>query len=211
MPGIPQIRSIEFLQKPEGGRAQILVRLEDGSSSSFAVSTPSEPAAALEAGGRGFFFGRPVLFVASLDEASIGEAVNALAADIGGFWLRYYNTPGASKDIAEKKTPRPVTVDLTEREGRAERCSANVQVHLDDGRQFSILAATASWFEQAFKKAGLRYYFGPAVLFLGRMELALAKKAAQEMARRGDQWLCSYDTPRTTLSRVLADFKAKHP
>lgn len=211
MPGITRIRSIEFLRRPKGGQAEILVRLEDGGSSTFSVFTPSEPAAALDAGREGFFFGGPVLFTASLDESSVGEAANAMAADIGGFWLRYYNAPGAPKTAAAKKTPSPVIVELTELEGKAERCSANVQVHLEDGRQFSILAATAPWFEQAFKKAGLRYYFGPAVLFLRRMNLTLAKKAAQEMARRGDQWFCSYDTPRTTLSRVLADFKAKHP
>lgn len=97
MPGIPLIRSIAFLKRPEQGRAEVMVRLEDGSFSSFVVSTPSQPGAALKAEGREFLFGTPVLFAANIDEAAIGEAVSAMAADIGGFWLRYYNTLGAKK------------------------------------------------------------------------------------------------------------------
>lgn len=97
MPGIPQIRSIEFLKRPAAGRAEVLVRLEDGSSSSFIVATPEQPGAALKADKADFSFGTPVLFVSSLDEAGIGEAVTAMAADIGGFWLRYYNTLGDPK------------------------------------------------------------------------------------------------------------------
>lgn len=112
---------------------------------------------------------------------------------------------------AKKPVLKPVLVEVTEQEGTPDHCSANVQVRLEDGRQFSILAATPSWFEEAFTKAGLRYYFGPAILFVRRMDLALVTRAAEEMARRGDQWLCSYDTPRTTLPQVLADFKSKHP
>ena len=102
------------------------------------------------------------------------------------------------------------SVELSELDGAPEHASAVVQVKLEDGRQFSVLAATPSWFEEAFARLGLRYYFGPAVLFLRRVELPVARRAAEEMVRRGDQWLCRYDTPRTTLSVVLADFKKKH-
>lgn len=103
------------------------------------------------------------------------------------------------------------SVELAELDGRPEHCSAVVQVKLEDGRQFSVLAATPSWFEATFARLDLRYYFGPAVLFVRRMELPIARRAAEEMARRGDQWLCRYDTPRTTLAAVLQDFKNKHP
>ena len=89
-------------------------------------------------------------------------------------------------------------------------CSAAVQVSLADGRQFSILAATPSWFAEALDKAGLEFYFGPLVLFVRSMDLGLVRRAVTDMVKDGDQWLCRYDTPRTTLGKVLAEFKAKH-
>lgn len=90
-------------------------------------------------------------------------------------------------------------------------CSAVVQVSLADGRQFSILAATPSWFSEAFAKAGLEFYFGPLVLFVRTMDLGLVRRAVTDMVKSGDQWLCRYDTPRTTLGQVLEQFRAKHP
>lgn len=90
-------------------------------------------------------------------------------------------------------------------------CSAVVQVSLADGREFSILAATPSWFAEAFAKHGLDYYYGPLVLFVRTMDPGLVRRAVTDMVKAGDQWLCRHDTPRTTLSKVLADFKAKHP
>lgn len=212
MAGQSEFRSLRFLKQPAGGEAEILVGLGDKGESSFLAAIPARPAAVLR-DGEDFFFGPPALFVAGLDEISIKEAVGAMAGDIGGFWLRYYNRPRVSRKTggSTKKAIRLADVRLTELEGNAEQGSANVEVRLADGRQFSILAATPSWFEEAFKNRGLRYYFGPAVLFLRRLEPALAKKAAQAMARLGDQWFCRYDTPRTTLSRVLSDFRAAHP
>lgn len=109
------------------------------------------------------------------------------------------------------KALKPALVEITDREGKPAHCSANVQIRLADGRQFSVLSATPSWFEEAFRKSGLRFYFGPAVLFVSSMDMPIVTKAAEEMCRRGDQWLCSYDTPRTTLAGVFAEFKTKHP
>ena len=42
------------------------------------------------------------------------------------------------------------------------------------------------------------------------MELGLVRRAVTDMVKGGDQWLCRHDTPRTTLTKVLAEFKAKH-
>lgn len=106
---------------------------------------------------------------------------------------------------------KAVVVELTQLEGPPERCSAAVEVRLEDGRQFSILAATPSWFEAAFAELGLRFYFGPSILFVSKMELPVVRKAVDAMARLGDQLFCRYDTPRTTLRQVLAAFKARHP
>ena len=104
-------------------------------------------------------------------------------------------------------------IEITDDEpaGSPGHCSAAVQVSLSDGRQFSILAATPSWFAEAFSKAGLEFYFGPLVLFVRTMDLGLVRRAITDMVKGGDQWLCRHDTPRTTLSKVLAEFKAKHP
>jgi len=89
-------------------------------------------------------------------------------------------------------------------------CSAVVQVSLSDGREFSMLAATPPWFAEAFAKLGLDFYFGPLILFVRSMDPGLVRRAVTDMVKDGDQWLCRYDTPRTTLGKVLAEFKAKH-
>ena len=89
-------------------------------------------------------------------------------------------------------------------------CSAVVEVSLADGREFSILAATPSWFAEAFAQTGLDFYFGPLVLFVRTMDLGLVRRAVTAMVKGGDQWLCRHDTPRTTLAKVLAEFKSKH-
>ena len=104
-------------------------------------------------------------------------------------------------------------IELTDAEpaGSPGHCSAVVQVSLSDGREFSILAATPSWFAEAFSALGLEYYFGPLVLFVRTMDPGLVRRAITDMVRGGDQWLCRHDTPRTTLGKVLAEFKAKHP
>lgn len=196
----PQISSIEFTSPPKGEKAEIRVHLADGSKSLLAVSTPQRPAADLKKAD--FAYGPPSLFVASLDEENIGEAVSAMAGDIGGFWLRYYSRDRGGEGVSQKTT----LVELTEKKDG----SAAAQVRLEDGRQFSILTSTPAWFAETFKKSKLRYYFGPAVLFVKSLDLAIVKAAAETMAKQGDQWLCQYDTPRSTLPKVLADFKSKH-
>ena len=61
------------------------------------------------------------------------------------------------------------------------------------------------------KRLGLRFYYGPAVLFLKKLDLAAARKAAKDMMAEDEQLLVRYDTPRRTLPDILAAFRAAHP
>ena len=99
MAASPRIRSIAFVTPGPELRAEdkaLSVELEDGSVSTFAVATPEEPGRRLAAG-EDFSCGAPVLFVRRVEEENVGEAVEAMAADIGAFWLRYYNFPAKRK------------------------------------------------------------------------------------------------------------------
>lgn len=104
-----------------------------------------------------------------------------------------------SVTISEAYPPRDV-----------ENGCAVVQVQVNDGREFSLLTATPSWFEKAFSELGLSYYFGPSILFVERLELAVVKRAVRAMASEGDRWFCLYDTPRITLPELLSRFKERH-
>ncbi len=90
------------------------------------------------------------------------------------------------------------------------KASGVVEVFLKDGRQFSVLAATPFWFEAAFARLGLPYFFGPSILFVRDLGDATVRQAVAAMAREGEGILCQYDTPRTTLPRLLSEFKARH-
>ena len=86
---------------------------------------------------------------------------------------------------------------------RPEHSCGVVEVYLKDGRQFTLLAATPSWFKSELESLGRRWYFGPAVLFLSRVEPAPARAAAKAMLAEDEQLLVRYDTPRRTLPDVL--------
>ncbi|MEK7744371.1 MAG: hypothetical protein AAB578_08270 [Elusimicrobiota bacterium] len=104
--GPPLIRSIRFLDHPpEGGAgcAQIRVEMEDGSASTFTVSTPEDVAGRMSGKRRDSLFMEPVVFVRSLEEPVVREAVEAMAAEMGGYWLRYYNR---RVENSPKKRPR---------------------------------------------------------------------------------------------------------
>ena len=106
---IAVIRSIEFLRppsgiKPDSDSVDIKISLEDGSSSEFTVATPDQPGAWLKEKNEDFSFGKPVLFVKRIDQETVGEAASAMAEQMGGFWLRYYNSrEQAKKPKAGKK------------------------------------------------------------------------------------------------------------
>ena len=102
---IPKIRSIApavSLEKlnAEADRTELRVGLEDGGYSSFIVATPDDPRRIIAEGKDSYFFGAPSLFVRRLDPETIGEAVEAMAIENGGFWLRYYRS-------LEETAPKP--------------------------------------------------------------------------------------------------------
>ena len=207
---------------PRQPRAGLLrVHLEDGSLSSFAVATPEEPGRWLSESCWDFAFGTPSLFVSRMEKGTVRRAIEAMAHEMGGYWLRYYNSRGrvswvgrtlGSPGGGQAEALRVVSVALTEAyppRRPAQACGV-VQVRVSDGREFSLLAATPAWFERAFSKFGLEFYFGPLVLFVGSLEPLTARRAARAMAAQGDLWFCLYDTPRTTLPQVLAAFKSRH-
>ena len=88
-------------------------------------------------------------------------------------------------------------------------CAAS-QVIITDGREFSLLTTTPSWFQKTFTELGLPFYYGPSFLFVRRLDQTLIRKAVKAMAEEGDRLLCLYDTPRRTLPEVLAQFKSRH-
>jgi hypothetical protein len=94
---------------------------------------------------------------------------------------------------------------------RPEHSSGVIEIYLKDGRQFTVLAATPSWFKGELTRLGLRFYYGPAVLFLKKMDIAAARKAAKEMLAENEQLIVRYDTPRRTLPDILGAFRAAHP
>mgnify|MGYP001578910645 CR=1 FL=1 len=94
-----RIKSLEFLDRdpkaaPESGGARLRADLEDGGESRFSVATPDQPGRRLQKAE--FSFGEPVLFVRRLDEPTVAAAAQAMASDMGGYWLRYYNTPASA-------------------------------------------------------------------------------------------------------------------
>lgn len=94
---------------------------------------------------------------------------------------------------------------------RPEHSSGVIEVYLKDGRQFTLLAATPLWFKEELKRLGLQFYYGPAVLFLHKLDLAAARKAAKDMLAEDEQLLVRYDTPRRTFPDILSAFRAAHP
>lgn len=194
---MPQVRNAVL----SGDR--VAVELENGRTLSIRVAAPAEAASWISPK-QPYAFGDPVLFVARRDEASVARAVAAMAADMGGYWLRYYDASPVPQSSV-KVVPLGTAAWTDSEKG----CGV-VDAVLKDGREFSLLAATPEWFAQAFARLKLPYYFGPCVLFLKGPEAAAARAAAKAMALAGDRWLCRYDTPRMTLPGVLERFKASH-
>lgn len=196
--------------QPESGQAEVTVHFENGGVSVFTAATPDQPALWAESGKKGWFFGRPVLFVRRLDRPSLENAVAAMAQDMGGYWLRYYNKP-KNKPAGPAAKFKVASVVMTEAypPRKPDGCAA-AQAIITDGREFSFLTTTPSWFQKTFSEMGLPYYYGPLFLFVRKLDQALLRKAVKAMAEEGDRLLCVYDTPRRTLPEVLADFKARH-
>ena len=105
MPVIPRIRQIELLSAPpenlDSGGGDMRVHLEDGSASSFGVLTPSHVGHRMNDAGQDFSYGAPALFVKRLDPEGLAKAAEAMAAEMSGFWLRYYNSTRDEKKKAK--------------------------------------------------------------------------------------------------------------
>lgn len=219
------IRSFHFVKPPraigKGGSGKIEVTLEDDTLTSFYVATPDQPQVWADKHKNGYSFGPPVLIVHNLALSSVREALDFMAADMGGYWLRYYNSlrglsgsagKGKTSKGRRSKTPAArlevVKVNLTEVEPPKSPAfgSAALEIILKDSRQFTVLASTPSWFEKRFEEIGAPFYYGSCILFINKLTPASAKLAAAEMAEGDGRWLCTYDTPRTSLPRVMARF-----
>lgn len=93
-----RIAALDFLNEenatlePSSGSVGLRASLEDGKQSIFQVATADQPGRWVES--EGFSFGAPVLFVKRLDQQTVAEAAQSMAAEMGGYWLRYYNSPG---------------------------------------------------------------------------------------------------------------------
>jgi len=202
---MPELRvaSIEFLDPlpaaGASGQARVRVKLEAGRECVFLAATYDRPAAWTKSQKGGFWFSEPVLFARTLDEATVRAAVAAMAAELGGFWLRYYRaSPGAPSKIGVGTA----FID------RAENGHAVAEAVLKDGREFSMLAATPDWWKAELERRGLKFYFGPLVLFLAKLDAAHVRAAAKAMAAADEQLFCRYDTPRKVLPEILDAFVA---
>ena len=203
----PQVAFVDFLDalerlNPDSGEARVRIGLQGGRESSFLVATFDRPEAWMKQGKAGHWFAEPVLYVRRLDETTVRAAVNAMAVDLGGYWLRYYRSaPGRPSKIGVGA----VAVD------RVEGGCGVVEAVLKDGREFSILSATPSWWRAELERRELSFYFGPMVLFVTNLDAAHAKRASKLMAEADEQLFCRYDTPRKTLPQVFDAFQALHP
>ena len=202
----PRVAFVDFLDSlerldPASAEARVRVGLEGGGESTFLAATFDRPEAWMKERRYDHWFAEPVLYVRRLDAATVRAAVDAMAADLGGYWLRYYRSaPGTPSSLGL----RTVRVD------RVDGGCGVVETVLKDGREFSILSATPSWWRAQARRRDLRFYFGPMVLFVDALDAAHAKRAAKRMAETDEQLFCRYDTPRKTLPEVLDAFSAAH-
>ena len=203
----PQVVFVDFLDalerlNPDSGEAHVRVGLEGGRESSFLAATFDRPEAWMKEKKTSHWFAEPVLYVRRLDERTVRAAVNAMALDLGGYWLRYYR--------AAPRQPSKIGVGLAAVDRVAGGCGV-VEAVLKDGREFSILSATPSWWRAELERRQLAFYFGPMVLFVTKLDAVHAKRASKLMAETDEQLFCRYDTPRKTLPQVLDAFQALHP
>lgn len=187
---------------PASGQARVRVGLEGGRESVFLAATFDRPGAWMMERNLDDWFDEPVVYVRRLDRPTVRSAVEAMAVELGGYWLRYYRAaPGAPSKVGVGSA----WVDLIDG-----GCGV-VEAILKDGREFSILAATPSWWSAELARRGLDFYYGPMVLFVKKLDAAHARRAAKRMAAVDEQLFCRYDTPRKTLPRILDAFAADHP
>jgi hypothetical protein len=89
----PKVASIDFTPPADAasGDCELSVAFEGGGKSTFKVATFDRAEAWMAGAKSKAWWSEPVLFVASLDRATVSSAVEAMAAEMGGYWLRYYH------------------------------------------------------------------------------------------------------------------------
>lgn len=89
----PKVASIEFAPPadPSSGDCELTVAFEDGGGSTFKIATFDRAEVWMAGSDRKAWWSEPVLFVSRLDRETVREAVEAMAAEMGGYWLRYYH------------------------------------------------------------------------------------------------------------------------
>ncbi len=89
----PQIASIDFTSPADttSGDCVLRVAFIDGGGSTFKAATFDRAEAWMTESQSRAWWSEPVLFVARLDAATVRAAVDAMAAEMGGYWLRYYH------------------------------------------------------------------------------------------------------------------------
>lgn len=200
----PRVAYVDFIDSlervdPASGEARVRVGLEGGKESTFRAATFDRPEAWMKASKQDHWFAEPVLYVKRLDAATVRAAVDAMAAELGGYWLRYYRAaPGA---------PSKVGLGSAGVAHVAGGCGV-VETVLKDGREFSILSATPQWWKEELERRGVPYYYGPMVLFVKKLDATHGKRAAKHMAETDELLFCRYDTPRKTLPEILDAFQA---
>lgn len=200
-----------WFASPESDELAVQVELEDGRWFALAAATFDRVAKRLEKSRERFMADARLLFVASADQETVAEAAVALTGEMSGYWVRRYRIDGKAADSAQ--APKVAKVELLAGAPKRKGAKPGVgvaEVFTADKRQFSVLLATPEWWEAAVKERGLRFYFGPPVLFAAALEPKLVRAAAEAIAARGEAELCLYDAPRTDLPSVLDDFKARH-
>jgi hypothetical protein len=87
------VASIDFTPPadPSSGDSELSVSFEGGGGSTFRIATFDRAEAWMAATKSKAWWSEPVLFVASLDRETVRAAVDAMAAEMGGYWLRYYH------------------------------------------------------------------------------------------------------------------------
>ncbi len=89
----PKVASIDFAPPADisSGDCELAVAFEDGGGSTFKVATYDRAEAWMSKAKSKAWWSEPVLFVSSLDPETVRAAVDAMAAEMGGYWLRYYH------------------------------------------------------------------------------------------------------------------------
>ena len=89
----PKVASIDFTPPADisSGDCELTVAFEDGGGSTFKVATYDRAEAWMSAAKSMAWWSEPVLFVSNLEPKTVRAAVDAMAVEMGGYWLRYYH------------------------------------------------------------------------------------------------------------------------